>query len=128
MTESELVDAATSYFSLGLSGLTLYISICSGYLLVAYFVGSTLTRAQIAIISTLYFVVAVVSTYGTFGWMNRAFGYIDALKALEQSGISGAGSSPLGAPILATVMAAGIIACVKFMWDTRAAPATSAAK
>ena len=39
MTEAELVESITSYFDIAVSGMALYLTACSGYLIVAYLVG-----------------------------------------------------------------------------------------
>ena len=44
MTEAELLEAATSYFELATGMISLYLTITSAYLIVAYLVGARLTR------------------------------------------------------------------------------------
>ena len=56
MTESELVEAITSYFDIAVAALTLYVTICSGYLIVAYMVGGNL------ILKRLSFQLSIVSS------------------------------------------------------------------
>lgn len=67
MTEAELVESITSYFDIAVSGMALYLTACSGYLIVAYLVGKKLTRSQNFIISTLFCFMASVMTYAGIG-------------------------------------------------------------
>lgn len=97
MSEADLVAASTSYF-----------------------VGSKLTRAQVVIISTLFVFVSVVMTYASFGWINRAFGYVGALGLRIKQELKARDYPLLDSP-WAVIMAVGIIACLKFMWDVRRA-------
>jgi hypothetical protein len=119
ITESELVEAIASFYDLVLGAMALYISVCSGYLVVAYLIGSNLTKLQTFIISALYIFVASTVTYSVFGWFNRAHGYLEALKSIGDTALGGASGSPMVGDILTVIMVAGILACLKFMWDVR---------
>jgi hypothetical protein len=118
MTESELIEAITSYFDIAVAALTLYVTICSGYLLVAYMAGGNLTNSQALIVSTLYCFVAGVTANAFRTWSQRSFDYL-ALQ--ESSGLSSIslGTSPMLASVLTAIMFAGVVACLKFMWDVR---------
>lgn len=119
MTEPELVEAIASFYGLFLTAVGLYITVCSGYLIAAYLVGGSLTKLQTAIVSTLFTFVAALMTYASWGWLTRTFGYLEALKSVGDSGLGGASGHPAANTILTTIMALGIIACLKFMWDIR---------
>ena len=118
MTESELIEAITSYFDIAVAALTLYVTICSGYLIVAYMVGGNLTNSQALIVSTLYCFVAAVTTYAFRTWSQHSFDY---LAFQESSGLSSIdlGTAPTLASVLTVIMFAGVLACLKFMWDVR---------
>ena len=118
MTESELIEAITSYFDIALVALTLYVTICSGYLIVAYMVGGNLTNSQALIVSTLYCFVAATTTYAFHTWSVRSFDY---LSFQESSGLSSIelGATPSMGSTLTVIMLAGVLACLKFMWDIR---------
>lgn len=123
MTESELVEAIASFYDLVLSAIGLYVTVCSGYLVVAYLIGSKLTKLQMAIVSALFCFVSGFTTYGVFGWLNRAFGYLEALRSVGDSSLGGSSGNPIVGDILTMIMVAGILACLKFMWDVRHAKA-----
>ena len=118
MTESELIEAITSYFDLAVTALTLYVTICSGYLIVAYLLGANLTTSQTFIVSTLYCFVAAITTYAFRTWSKRSFEY---LAFQESSGLSSIDlrTSPTSESVLTAIMFAGVFACLKFMWDVR---------
>jgi hypothetical protein len=117
MTEAELVESISYQFESALTVLSLYVTVTSAYLVVVYLAGSKLTRSQIAIISTLYVFIAVVSTYCFWAWSIWGIHYGDVLRSLET-----------GAPVFASryipglftfAMSSGILASLKFMWDIR---------
>ena len=118
MTESELIEAITSYFDIAVAALTLYVTVCSGYLIVAYMVGGNLTNSQALIVSTLYCFVAATTTYAFPTWSVRSFAY---LSFQESSGLSSIelGATPSMGSALTVIMLAGVLACLKFMWDIR---------
>jgi hypothetical protein len=118
MTESELIEAITSYFDIAVAALTLYVTICSGYLLVAYMAGGNLTNSQAFIVSTLYCFVATVTTYAFRTWSLRSFEYLAFQKSSELSSIE-LGIAPTLGSVLTVIMFAGVLACLKFMWDVR---------
>jgi hypothetical protein len=117
MTEAELVEASTSYLDLMLSSLSLYMTVVSGYLLVAFFIGSKLTRAQLSLVSALYVFIAISATYGFFSWMMRGIGYAIKQEEINPSLKIYAGTPTAAA--IAAVLLLGIIASLKFMWDIR---------
>ena len=118
MSEAELTESAALFFNLALSGIALYVTVCSGFLVTAYLVGAKITRTQVLIISSLFVFVAALMAYGVFGWMWRAFLYNEILMTTDQTALLTSGS-PMTGPFLAVIMTAGIFACLKFMWDVR---------
>jgi hypothetical protein len=98
--------------------MTLYLTACSGYLIVAYLVGSKLTGSQNFIISTLFCFMASVMTYAFYSWTERAMGYLEAQVALPTPVVN-LEPTPVLAKVLTAILALGIVACLKFMWDIR---------
>jgi len=117
MTELELVEAANSYFELGVEVLGFYMTVTSGFLIAAYLVGDKLTRSQMVTISTLYIFMAVVSTYAAFAYISRGVHYALLLKDLESAGRIYA--SPFFPALITTILATGILASLRFMWNIR---------
>ena len=71
MTEAELIESMTEYFGLNAEMLSIYLTVTSGYLIVAYLVGGKLTRSQLVIISGLYIMFAAATTYLAIGYGMR---------------------------------------------------------
>ena len=93
------------------SAMSLYLTITSGYLLVAYLAGRNLTRLQAAIVTVLYAFFAIATTIAVVNYFATAvhFGHT-----------YGEGRMPLwGGSVMGAVLCCGVIACLKFMWDVR---------
>ncbi len=91
--------------------MTLYLTVTSGYLLVAYLAGKELTRLQAAIITCLYVVFTTANTLAVISFFNAAIHYGHTY---------GPGRMPLWPPYtLGTAFFLGILASLKFMWDVR---------
>ena len=117
MDMAELVEATTLYYGLAVDVLSFYMTVTSGFLIVAYLAGSKLSRPQVFIISTLYIGMAALAAYAATVWVLR--GYFFAYQQLEMDD-----SIPIyatyGIPYcLGLFLFGGIIACMKFMWDVR---------
>ena len=95
----------------GGSAMGLYVTVTSGYLLVAYLAGKDLTRLQTVIISVLYVTFATFNTLAVVSYFQSAFYF---------SHTYGAGRTPYW-PVygVGTLFSLGIFACLKFMWDVR---------
>jgi hypothetical protein len=117
MTELELVEAANSYLDLMLNAVSVYMTTVTGYLVVAYLAGEKLTRSQVTLVSALFLLMSVIATYGTWAWLLRGIGY--AVKQVEVNSNLTIYGSPSVAWVLALLLGAGILGCLKFMWDVR---------
>ena len=93
------------------SAMGLYVTVTSGYLLVAYLAGKELTRLQAVIISVLFVTLATFNTIAVVSYFQSAFYFGHTY---------GAGRAPYW-PVygLGTLFFLGIFACLKFMWDVR---------
>jgi small-conductance mechanosensitive channel len=98
----------------------LFLSIVSGFLLVAYLAGAKLTQAQAVIISTLFVVGAGL----------QCWALVSHELAIEEYLAAKAEISPLTAhqlsiaqgnagTIIAIAVVAGIVAALYFMWSVR---------
>ena len=120
MTEYELLDLMGSTIDGMGDCFTIYLSIVSGYLVVAYFIGDKLTLTQTAIIGVLFIFGAGLQVWGIHAYQ------ISIQEPLTQK----AEIAPLtnyqqavlnnnGGTIFAILMASGIIASLYFMWSIR---------
>ena len=97
--------------------LTLYLSVVSGYLVVAFVVGNSLSRFQATLITCFFVIFSIhftVSAYGSF-----ELAYLQHMKYLEYIPDAKLGPTPWINRPLAFFQLAGIIGCLKFMWDVR---------
>jgi hypothetical protein len=119
MTEYELVDVLISYNTAAMSALALYLTAVSGsgYLIVAYLSGKSLTALQTAIVSVLFIVFALFFGYGAVGYLRRALLMIDELRTMNPGEYFGV--TPWLVFLVAGLCFTGILASLRFMWDIR---------
>jgi hypothetical protein len=108
MSEAEIVESMTEYFGLNAEMLSIYLTVTSGYLIVAYLVGSKLTRSQLIIVSGLYLVFATATSYLAIGYGMRGIHYGEILRNLSPS--TPLYSTKLVPGALAFVLLGGIVA------------------
>jgi hypothetical protein len=117
MTEAEIVESITSYYELVVSMMGLYLTVTSGYLIVSYMVGSKLTRSQTAMVTALYIIFALITTFGVTGFFLRAADYIGPLQqAHPDRGYFGV---PVVIAVITIILIGGVFMSCKFMWDVR---------
>ena len=117
MTESELVEALTSYHDLFISMLSVYLTVTSGYLVVAYLIGGKLTGYQVGVISVLFVFFGVVTTWAGTGFAMRGIAYIEPLRQLKPDQTYY--GHPAAVAIIFVALLGGIIASLGFMWAVR---------
>ena len=124
MTEYELIDAINSTTANAWSVSQYGLSIVTGYLLVAYFIGSKLTKLQVYFVSILFFMMHSLIVVSLIGISKRV--QLLDLK-LSQMG------SDLGLDSLITAVSDGTaipwpayltgilvaLGCFYFMWSVR---------
>ena len=120
MTEYELLDLVGVAMSFMYESTTLYLTIVSGYLLVAYLLGAKLSRVQALIVSMLFVVGASLQVWALITQEVAMEGYLAAkaelspLNAFEQAVATGNAGT-----IIASIMVLGVIASLYFMWTIR---------
>ena len=113
MTDAELWELIIMSLGNAASIIAVYLSVTSGYLIVAYLVGKKLTRMQNTLITVLYITFAMIITLATVANFDRA-AYL--LKFTEETYRSPLSSGlPAVAMIAGPVLLIGVTACVKFM-------------
>ena len=65
MTEAETLELVSLYYGNAIDAFTIYISFTFAYLTVAYFIGEKLTRFQVIVVSGLYLIAALSTTFGS---------------------------------------------------------------
>lgn len=126
MTEYEIADLAAAQFDrlvvmLDVLGthLSIYLTIISGYLIVAYMVGKKLSRLQVSLISILYFAAALFEALLMVAISSSMIGIIEYLVSvddrIDDSFVQSLGGQGLGL----TVLIAALLLPLWFMWNIR---------
>lgn len=118
MTEYEALDLMMSLFSLMGENFSSYLTVTSGYLLVAYFVGSQLTKTQTVIFSTLFIFGAGFQVWAINSdqiAVSELLAHKATLSPLTpfQQGVAAHSYA------FVWLMAAGILVSIYFMWSVR---------
>jgi hypothetical protein len=114
---ADLIESSTSYWELTVDILSVYLTVTSGDLIVAYLAGDKLTGSQMVIISTLYVFIAGMAAYGATEWAIRALYFARQMELVDGSiPMPPSGFVPAA---LGSFLSAGIIACLTFMWRVR---------
>ena len=117
MSRYELEDLFVSWVSQNQQISLTFLSVLTGYLLIAHFIGSRLSKSQVLIVTTIYIVYAIAQIGGLYGQM-------EVLVTLSEASPDNLGnSSP------ATIEAWGSAWCaiqssmlgasLYFMWSVR---------
>lgn len=103
-----------------LTGFAVLFSLMSGYMVVAYTVGKSLSRQQVSIASTIYGVGCLLMVFSNFSHVR------DAIVARQQSVLmapeipTGVGLSPTAwASIILLIHGSFVIGSFVFMWQVR---------
>ncbi len=120
MVESEIIEAYLECQSLAMNAMVIYLSITSGYLLVAYSVGPRLTRSQVIFISSLFVAFGLFTVWGVFAYFQMG----DHFENLSTTWNS-ARFNPVGlnaASVVSLIELMGILGCLVFMRGVRREP------
>lgn len=101
----------TELFGQAQTALTIYLTVTSGYLLVAYLVGKSLTTFQVVVVTGLFVYFGVISSLSVYGYYQSAafWGQTYGLGRAEYWLWR----------VITPACILGILACLKFMWDIR---------
>jgi hypothetical protein len=133
MTEYEIADLALSTqeviqqqaglvletAGLALTSLSVYFTLIFGYLIVAYFIGANLTRAQNAILTLLYLSIVILNRVAFLGIQQAGKALHLDLKELRPDATPASLFTDSGIVISTVVFAASIAASLYFMWRVR---------
>ena len=81
MTGAEWIEAAHQGISISITAFAVFLSLFSGYLVVAYSVGKDLSRFQVSVINVVYVLSSLITLSANFG------GIRDSLIARQQAAI-----------------------------------------
>jgi len=120
MTEYELLDLMGSTIDSMGDCFTIYLSIVSGFLVVAYFIGNKLTAVQAVIVVVLFIFSAGLQVWGIHEYQIAVQELLT--RKAELSPLTNYQDTVLnnnGGTIFAILMACGIVASLYFMWSIR---------
>ena len=117
MTEAEILAVSHESWSNAISLVALFVSILSGYLIVAYLAGKNMTRSQIVIVNSLFVGLAGFLIMGqlAFASISIEMDFI-AIEMSTQRFVRPQPYIPYGLTIFYGIC---VIAALKFMWDVR---------
>ena len=145
MSEAEILELIAIYTTNALTSLTVYVSFTFGYLTVAYFVGSKLSRFQVIATSSIYIVSAFGMMFSTVGigaiffiglWLTKENLFRHSFNAREVANRAvGTSQLPQDSMILSSLiwngalwivcipigLTLGILVSLYFMYDCRKA-------
>lgn len=116
MNEAELIQYYWSSVEAGTSALSLYISVFTGYLLMAYLVGSRLSSHQCTIATGAFLVFSGYNIWGNISFWNSAYIVAKELESIRPELLL-LDLNP--AYITAALLSFGVMGALKFMWDVR---------
>jgi hypothetical protein len=117
LTEYEMADLAMSAQASATPTTALFVTIMSGYLIIAWLVGGKLTRAQVIFINVffVFFQLALAAAWSA-RWVT-SYEYLAALNAVDPTFYEL--SNPVLLIVFPLMMVASVPGCLKFMWDVR---------
>lgn len=117
MTPIEATLAAQASFSNALTLFAIHLSVISGYVIIAHFVGKDLTRWQVAIVNGLYLIMVLMDMTFWYAFMRTGLKFTEALIA-EQQGLyyDLIKTSDLWGTAMGAILA---LSALLFMWIVR---------
>ena len=116
MTEVEAVTLTQSILANAGNSYTVFLTLLSGYLLVAHLAGKTLTSSQLAIITTLYVLSIGYSVFVWYGFV-RAGLYYQGVAAELRGTLNFSDERGAFFGLFLNILIA--MAPLKYMWDVR---------
>lgn len=97
----------------------LFVTIISGYLVIAYVAGSKMLRSQVAIITVLYLLLSLFVLWATLNMVNRAADFENIAYGLASGELAQFTSKDDAGIAMVSIFAICLVASLKFMWDVR---------
>ena len=117
MTEYELIDLVGTHASSAQISAQMLITLCSGYLVVAWFVGKQLSRAQVMTVNALFIFFHLGLC---FSWQNKMQVVSTLSKELvAQNPLRDAAPFEYIIPLSEVGIFMALLACLGFMWNIR---------
>lgn len=117
MTEAELWELVILSQANIASLLGIYLTAASGYLVVSYLVGGKLTNMQTFLVTGLYIVFGMITTFALNVNLIRAGFLMEFTDEKYRPPLSPI--VQVMPAIVTTFLFFGVLGCLKFMWDVR---------
>jgi hypothetical protein len=118
MTEYEILDLMASMEEHMATQFSLYLTVISAYMVVAYLAGSKLTTIQAWIASVLMIFAAGGQTWALYATTGRVLEYLDQKAALSPLTTYEQNFSA-NAYTWVFILSCGVVAALYFMWSVR---------
>ena len=115
MTEAEVLEIINAHASNAMTALSIYVSLTFAYLMVAYLVGAKLSKLQVFVVSTLYFLSSFIFAIGAITHSQSLANLLSSYPDFIPSNLWELPYSLM----LAAMTGGGIVACFYFMYDIR---------
>ena len=120
MSEIELIEVFATYQNLALNSAGLFISLLTGYLLIAYFMGEKLESAQLWIINVLFLLSIVPMGFSSLQYTQIAMDYSYEIAIIQGANRDlRSGTDSLFTLTSRFTISLMILAAYYFMWTTR---------
>ena len=117
MTEAELVEAWGLFLGNSQTALGLFLSVLTGYLIIAYLVGDKLTRTQVLILTVIYVCATTIISIWFYAWWSRALEF--AMEAKQLNPDRQVANNAQAARGITLMLFMAIFASLYFMWGVR---------
>jgi hypothetical protein len=123
MSEFEAYQALSMTSDLAMSYSQYLLSALTGYLLIAFFIGASLTRFQVSFVNIL-FVLLYGSVSGSLAGVIKRVGYFsaklgDMKSEIPVDTIAFSSANEAGGVTAITISVLLMVGCLVFMWDVR---------
>jgi hypothetical protein len=124
MTQAELWQLQLMAVANSIDGIGVLLTVLSGYLLAAYFVGHRLSHYQAALVSTFFVLGAGLGAFMTFVQLRRAFFFVEQLGS--QYGVPSYMPNTVVTYLAGTLLCLLVPAALFFMYQIRRNPVLGA--
>ena len=125
MTEYEILELTYSIIDSMATVFTVYLTILTGYLIVAYLIGRQLETSQVCVINSLFVAITVVQIYSVYNYAVEVESLLQMKAQLSDlTPFQHAMSQQYSMYITVLLMLFGVVASLYFFWNIRRAKIT----
>lgn len=122
MTEYEILELTYSIIDSMATVFAVYLTILTGYLVVAYLIGTQLVTYQVFVISSLFIAITGVQTYSVYQYALETEALLKMKEQLSTlTPFQQAMAQPIGSYITVVLMLFGVLASLYFFTNIRRA-------